>query len=221
MHDLTKPGGYAAIGAGLTYVAGFALLTTVLAPLGFGSPDRDYAAIVAFAAENHALMTIWNMTIYVVNAVLLVVVATALWQRLKPAAPGLAQLSLAFGALWATLVLGAGMMANVGLSEVLKVHATDAARAAELYQIFHTVELGLGGGNEIAGGVWVLVLAIGGLATARLPRGLSWLGLVIGASGLASSIPQLSEALGAVFGLGFIAWFFWTGVSLLRLSRNG
>lgn len=220
MEDLTKPGGYAAIGAGLTYVVGFALLTTVLAPLGYGTADKDYGAMLAFAADNHALMTAWNMTIYVANAVLLVVVAVALWQRLKPAAPGLAQLSLAFGALWATLVLGAGMMANVGLAEVLKVYATDASRAAELFHIVHTVELGLGGGNEIAGGVWVLVLAIAGLATARLPRGLSWLGLVIGASGLASSIPPLSEALGAVFGLGFIVWFFWAGVALLRAARE-
>jgi hypothetical protein len=221
MKNLMKTGGIAAIGCGLTYVVGFALLTSVLAPMGYGTAEKDYAAMVSFAAENHALMTAWNMTIYVVNAILLAILAVALWQRLKPAAPGLAQLSLTFGALWATLVLGAGMMANVGMKEVLSVHVTDPSRAAELFQIFNTVELGLGGGNEIAGGVWVLVLAVAGLATARLPKGLSLLGLVIGTSGLASSIPALSEPLGAVFGLGFIVWFFWVGVALLRAAREG
>ena len=221
MNTLMKPGGLAAIGCGLTYVAGFALLTTLLAPLGYGSADKDYGAMVSFAAENHALMMVWNMTIYVANAILLAFLAVALWQRLKPAAPGLAQLSLIFGALWATLVLGAGMMANVGMAEVLRVNAADPVRAAELFQIFHTVELGLGGGNEIAGGIWVLVLAIAGLATARLPKGLSVLGAIIGLSGLASSIPMLSEPLGAVFGLGFFVWFFWAGVALLRAQREG
>ncbi len=221
MNNLLKTGGFAAIGCGLTYVAGFALLTTLLAPLGYGSAEKDYGAMVGFAAENHALMTVWNLTIYVANALLLAVLAVALWQRLKPAAPGLAQLSLTLGALWATLVLGAGMVANVGMAEVLRVNAADPVRAAELFQIFHTVELGLGGGNEIAGGIWVLVLAIAGLATARLPKGLSVLGAIIGLSGLASSIPMLSEPLGAVFGLGFIVWFFWAGVALLRAQREG
>lgn len=221
MTSLMKPGGLAAIGCGLTYVAGFALLTTLLAPMGYGSAEKDYAAMVVFAAENHALMTIWNLTIYVANALLLAVLAVALWQRLKPTAPGLAQLSLTFGALWATLVMGAGMVANVGLNEVLQVQAHDPARAAELFQIFHTVENGLGGGNEIAGGIWVLVLAIAGFQTGVLPKGLSVLGAIIGVSGLASSIPMLSEPLGAVFGLGFIAWFFWAGIALLRTGREG
>lgn len=216
MQNLNKIGGVAAIVCGLTYVAGFVLLTTLLAPLGYGTADKNYAAMVAFAEQNHGLMTIWNMTIYVVNALFLAVLSVALWQRLRPAAPGMAQLSLTFGALWATLVLAAGMVANVGLNEVLKVNATDPEHAAQLFQIMHTVELGLGGGNEIAGGVWALMLSFAGLATGRLPKGLSVLGLVIGVSGLASSVPPLSEPLGAVFGLGFIVWFFWAGVALLR-----
>lgn len=216
MHDMTKMGGWAAIGAGLTYVVGFALLTTVLAPLGYGTDEKNYPAMIAFAVDNHALMVAWNMIIYAVNAILLVILAAALWQKLKPAAPGLAQLSLTFGALWATLVLAAGMVANVGLAEAVETYATDPERAAQLFQIFSTVELGLGGGNEIAGGVWALVLAFAGLVTGLLPRGVSILGLVIGASGLGSIVPLVSEPLGALFGLGYIVWYFWIGVSLLR-----
>lgn len=218
MNNLMKSGGYAAIGCGLTYVAGFALLLTLLAPLGHSSSENG--AMIAFAAENYALMVVWNLTIYILNALLLAVLAVALWQRLQPKAPGLAQLSLTFGALWATLVLAAGMVANVGLKEAVSIYPTDPERAAELLHIFHTVENGLGGGNEIAGGVWILVLAIAGLVTARLPKGLSILGLIIGVSGLASVIPALSEPLGAVFGLGFIVWFFWAGIVLLRASSE-
>jgi len=216
MQNLTKIGGLAAIGCGLTYVIGFVFLVTVLAPLGAGSDAKDYGAMIAFAAENHAVMAIWNMTIYVVNGVLLAVLAVALWSRLKPETPGLAQVSLVFGGLWATLVIAAGMVANVGLKEAISVFDADPARAAELFQIFSTVENGLGGGNEIAGGVWILMLSIAGLMRAGLSKPLSGLGCVIGACGLVSAIPALSEIAGAVFGLGFIVWFFWVGIALLR-----
>ena len=216
MQNLTKIGGYAALGCGLTYVVGFALLMTVLAPLG----DGDYHAKIAFVAENHAVMAIWNLTIYVLNAILLAVVAVALWDRFRPASPALAQVSLTFGALWATLVLAAGMVANVGLKEAISVFSTDPERAASLYQVFATIENGLGGGNEIAGGVWVLTLSLAGFMTKRISKGLSILGTVIGVSGLASAIPALSETLGAVFGLGFIVWFFWAGVALLRMKKE-
>lgn len=216
MQNLTKIGGYAALGCGLTYVVGFALYLTILAPLGSG----DYPAKIAFAADNYTVLALWNLTIYVLNALLLAVVAVALWDRIRPASPALAQVSLTFGALWATLVLAAGMVANVGLKEALSVFSTDPERAASLYQIFLTVENGLGGGNEIAGGIWVLTLSIAGFMTKRISKGLSILGTVIGISGLASAIPALSEVLGAIFGLGFIVWFFWAGVALLRMGNE-
>lgn len=215
MQNLTKIGGYAALGCGLTYVVGFALFLTVLAPLGSG----DYHAKIAFAADNYTVLVVWNLTIYVLNAILLAVVAVALWGQFRPASPALAQVSLTFGTLWATLVLAAGMVANVGLKEAISVFSSDPERAASLYQIFLTVENGLGGGNEIAGGIWVLTLSIAGFMTKRISMGLSILGTVIGVSGLASAIPALSDALGAIFGLGFIVWFFWAGVALLRMGK--
>lgn len=216
MHNITKIGGYAAIGCGLTYVAGFALILTVLSPLGSG----DSLAQMAFAADNHTILTLWNFTIYILNAILLAIVAVAFWSRFRPASPALAQVSLTFGALWATLVLAAGMVANVGLKEAVSVFASDPERAANLLQIVNTIENGLGGGNEIAGGIWVLTLSIAGFMTKRISKGLSILGTVIGISGLASVFPALSEPLGAVFGLGFIVWFFWAGVALVRSSND-
>ena len=220
MLTLSKTGGLAAIGCGLTYVIGFAFLVTVLAPLGGGTAEQDYAAMIAFAVDNHAVLTTWNMIIYVLNGVLLAVLAVALWSRFRDDAPALAQVSLVFGGLWATLVIAAGMVANVGLKEAISVFQTDPARAAELFQIFSTIENGLGGGNEIAGGVWVLTLSIAGFVTMKLSKPLSGLGAVIGLSGLASAIPALSEILGAVFGLGFIVWFFWVGFAQLRRSNE-
>jgi len=47
---LTRIGGLAALICTAAYIVGFALLVTLLAPLGFGTGDVDPAAVVAFNA---------------------------------------------------------------------------------------------------------------------------------------------------------------------------
>ena len=78
---------------------------------------------------------------------------------------------------------------------------------------------GLGGGNEIAGGVWVLLVSLAALRTSALPTAMNYLGAVSGVAGLVTIIPSL-EAVGAIFGLGLIVWFVWLGAVLLRDSRG-
>lgn len=212
---MQKWGGAAALVAATTYLVGFALLTTVLAPAGYASAEPNALAVVDFLAGNSALMFAWNLTIYVINAAALVVLAVALSERFKADAAGLSQMALAFGTLWATLVLGAGMVANVGLAEITRLYATAPERAAEVWHMLHLVENGLGGGNEIAGGLWAIVLGLGGMTSRSLPRALSVFALVIGVAGLSTVVPALGEIGGAIFGLGFIAWFGWAGVTLL------
>ena len=60
---------------------------------------------------------------------------------------------------------------------------------------------GLGGGNEIVGGLWVLLVSWAALRAGGLPRALNYLGLVIGVAGILTVVPALGE-LGAIFGLG-------------------
>lgn len=77
--------------------------------------------------------------------------------------------------------------------------------------------IGLGGGNEIAGGLWVLLIGWAALRVGGVPRALNYLGVVIGVLGLLTVVPAL-EVLGAVFGLGLIVWFVWLGIVMLRSS---
>ena len=216
MNYLFKLGGLAALIDAATYLFGMAILVIVLVPAGFGSSDTDQLKLVAFLVENHRLMFIWNFVIFVVNAVFLAFLAVAIYQRLWPETPALAQLSLTFGTIWATLVLGAGMVANVGFAEVVRQHSTTPNEAAALWHIVHTIENGLGGGNEIAGGVWALILGISFLRAAVFPRLLAYFSLLIGLSGLSTVLPGMSDIGGPVFGIGFILWFIWVGVVLLR-----
>ena len=65
------------------------------------------------------------------------------------------------------------------------------------------MENGLGSGNEVAGALWVLLVSWAALQAGGLPRGLNFLGVMIGVSGLLTFVPAL-ELLGVVFGLGFL-----------------
>jgi hypothetical protein len=44
------------------------------------------------------------------------------------------------------------------------------------------------------------------------------LGVVVGIAGTVTLVPQWADAA-AIFGLGFIAWYVWAGLVLLRDNR--
>lgn len=216
MREMKRFGAAAALICALTYVYGFALMLTVLAPSGIGAEQSDPAVTAALFAAHHALVSSWYLAIYVVNGLALAVLAVALWDRFRPYMPGLAQAALTIGALWATLVVGAGMVANVGIAAVVDIHAADPAGAAQLWRVVEVIENGLGGGNEIAGGVWALLIGAAVLKTGLMGRAFGWASLAIGTAGLSTVLPTLAPVTGAVFGLGYIVWFAWVGVALLR-----
>lgn len=212
---LTKAGGLAALVCAATYIFGFVFLVTVFAPLGFGTGEIDVAAVVAYIAERQGVMIAWNTTIYIVNALALTVLVVALHRRIAKERPNAAALAGAIGLIWATLVLGAGMIANVAVEQVHAL-AHDPEAAAELWSTLHAVELGLGGGNEIAGGAWILVVSLAALGCGVFGRITAGIGVVSGFAGLVTILPPTGEFAGAVFGLGAILWFIVAGVVLLR-----
>ncbi len=209
-----KIGGLAALTCAATYLFGFAFLVTLLAPFGYGTIDIDPAAVVTFIGEKPGLMILWNTVIYILNALALVVVVVALHARLAITTPDWAALTRALGLIWATLVLGAGMIANVADEQAAHLFATDPERANMVWTLLHNVELGLGGGNEIAGGMWILLVSIAGQIGRSLGKITIALGWLTGMGGLATLFPPIGDFAGAVFGLGAIAWFIAVGMSL-------
>ncbi|WP_417489172.1 DUF4386 domain-containing protein [Maricaulis sp.] len=218
MINFQRLGGAAAILAAGTYLIGFWFYFTVLGPARFGSGQIDPAQHVLFLVENQSVMHAWNLIIYVGNAFCLVILAVALHQRVKSGCAGLAQTATSFGLIWAGLLLASGMLANVALGRVINLQAADSPLTTTVWQVLAIVQEGLGGGNEIAGGLWILLLSWAGQWSKSLPTGLNALGAIIGTAGLLTVVPALGEA-GSVFGLGFIVWFIWVG-GVLMFSRS-
>lgn len=216
---MQRIGGIAALACAATYIFGFVLLVTVFAGTGFGTNEIDSAGVVRFTVENQALMITWNTVIYVLNSLALAVLVVALASRLKGKSPEWGTMSMAFGLIWTTLVLGAGMIGNVTTETMAALAPNDFESAVQTWEALHAVELGLGGGNEIAGGVWILCVSLAGLLHRAFGKIVIGLGLLTGLGGLLTILPPLGEVAGAVFGLGAIAWFIAVGLALL-LKRD-
>ncbi len=215
MKSLQKAGGVAALIDALTFIVAIALLVIVFLPAGYGDLAVDPLQNVEFLVANQAILYLWNFVAYVIFGTFLVVVALALYARLQEGAPALAQVATAFGLIWAGLMFASGMVANIGASVVADVFGRDPAQAGSVWLALTLVVDGLGGGNEIVGGLWVLLVSWAGLRSGALPRALNIFGLVVSAAGIVTLVPALTD-VGAIFGLGSIVWFIWVGIVLLR-----
>lgn len=211
MNDFQKMGGVAALIEAATYVVGLGLALTLLAPVLDADPDQ----YVAFLVDNQALLHIWHLIIYVINGVFLVVLALALYERLKAGSPAMAQTATAFGLIWAVTIIISGMLIINDLGVIADLYGEDPAQAVSAWLVLDAVESGLGGAVELPGGIWILLVSWAALRTGGLPRALNYLGVVIGVAGLLTLVPALDEA-GVIFGLGFIVWFVWVGIVILR-----
>jgi hypothetical protein len=213
MFNLQKAGGLAAFFETLAYLIGFGVMATLLDPGNTEGWSSDQK--LAFVLERKALFQTWTLFIYVAFGIALVVLTVALHERLIHRAPDLMKIATPFGLIWAGLVIASGMIASVGLEAVAAIHARDVAQATSVWLTIDVVQNGLGGGVEVVGGVWVLLISAAVLRSLTLPRMLGYLGLVVGLSGVLTVVPFLKD-LTMVFGISQIFWFTWIGVAMMR-----
>ena len=87
MTDFHKVGGIAGLIAAGTYIFGIVLLLAVLMPAGYSIDGEDMVAQAKFLTENQLIMYVWNLVIWILNAVVLVILALAIHDQLKLKAP--------------------------------------------------------------------------------------------------------------------------------------
>jgi Domain of unknown function (DUF4386) len=209
MKNLQKMGGIAALYAGVAFIVGMLGFLLVV-----GWPD-DPVQQVAVLVNNQVSLHILYVIVYQVWAVFLVVLTLALYERLKADSPAVMQTATAIGIIWATVVIASGMIFNIGMDNVVDLYGEDPAQATTVWLVIESVSDAIGGGNEILGGLWVLLISWAALQSRGLPRALNYLGIVIGAAGILSALPGLGD-VGLIFGLVQIVWFIWVGIVMLR-----
>jgi hypothetical protein len=217
MKNLQKFGGFAALIGAATNLFALVTLLTLLEPKGYGSDDPGQ--VVAFLADNQALMRVWYQIIWLVFGVSMIFLSLALYERLKAGSPARAQAVTTFGLIYAVLVIVIGTLSINNLSTVVKLYGENPAQAATVWLTLDSVETGLGagGGETIITALWFLLLSWAALRARELPRVLNYLGMVLGVAGILSVV-LASLGLSAVYGLGLIIWFVWLGIVMLRRS---
>ncbi|WP_028772669.1 DUF4386 family protein [Shewanella waksmanii] len=213
MNNLQRIGGIAALLESVIYVSAF---------LFFGlfwdyPAGADTAVQFAYLAENQLAFSIVNLVMYVMFGVLLAVLVLALYHRLNERSPILSQLAAIFGIIWVALVIASGMIAKIGLATALDLSTKDAEQAMTVWRAIYSVVEGLGGGNEVVGGLWVVLLSCAALKGSQLPKLLNSFGIFVGSAGIATMYP--AQVLTEIFGISQIIWFAWLGMVMLKPSK--
>lgn len=212
MKDVQKLGGIAALYLAAAYAIGISLFLVVLDAPHIVEPAQRVALLV----DKSMLIYLTNLLLYVLFGVVLVVLALALYERMQSAAPAFMRMATAIGLIWAGVLIASGLVANAGIAPVVALAGKDPAQAALAWLAIESVANGLSSANgEILGGVWTLLVTWVAWQAKGLPKGLNYLGLVVGVVGLVSAIPGLNDLVG-LFGLSQMLWFIWLGIVLLR-----
>lgn len=209
MKTLQKFGGFAALYAGIAYIVGMIGFLLVV-----GWPE-DPVQQVNVLVDHQVAQHILYLIVYQIWAFVLVVLMLALYERFKAGSYAMMQIVTAIGIIWATLVIASGMIFNIGMETVVNLYGKDPAQATTVWLVIESVTNGIGGGNEIVGGLWMLLISWVALQVGGFPKALNYLGVVVGVAGILSALPGLGD-VGLIFGLVQIVWFIWLGIVLLR-----
>ena len=211
MNNLQKMGGIAAILEAVIYITAFIIYGAVLV---YPPINADSVQELRFLTDNQLILSVMNLVIYVLFGVLLAVLVLAIHKRLKEFSPVLSQIASVFGLIWVGLVIASGMIGNVGLNSVVELGAKEPEQAMLIWSSVSIVTEGLGGGNEIVGGIWVLLLSLASVKQKSFPRSVIFLGIVVGLAGILTIYPL--DVFTEIFGISQIIWFILLGIFMLR-----
>ena len=212
MKSISRIGGASAVIAAATFIIGLVMFVTLL--IDYTTAETPGEA-VAFLVDNQLSLYLWNLTITIIFGIVLVPLVLAIHKRLSSDAHPLTPIASVFGFIWAGLIIATGMITNIGYGTVADLHTTDPAMAETVWAAIDSVTNGLGGGNEVVGGMWVLLLSLAAMQARAFSKWLNYLGIAMGVAGIITVVPAL-EDVGALFGLGLIVWFVGVGLQLLR-----
>jgi hypothetical protein len=206
-------GGISGIIEGSLYIFGFLLLFSILQP----TIDDTKTGLdkLKFIIENKTIYQTWILLIYVVFGIVLIPLTIAIDENFKEQTTIWTKATPVFGFIWSGLVIASGMIAVTGIDSVATIYNTDSNSALISWKTIEAVQSGLGGGVEIIGGIWVILISITGLKHSTFNQFLNYFGLIVGGAGILTIIPGLKE-LGAIFGLTQIIWFFWIGIIMIK-----
>ncbi len=206
-----KLGGLCSISLGLIYIIAFIVYGGILE---YPKTDATETERIHFLSDNYVMLSTINFISYVLFGILLAVLVVALYQKIKNYLPNISILASVFGVIWVGLVIASGMIANIGLNAVIDIGIEEPQKAISIWSSVGIVSEGLGGGNEIVGGIWVLLLSFAALKYSLFSKKLNYLGFLVALAGILTIFPF--DVFKEIFGISQMVWFIWVGTAMIR-----
>ena len=214
MNNLQRIGGIAAIAEAVIYISAFIFFGT-----SWHYPSNENTVTqLAYLAEHQFSYTAITFIMYVLFGVILAVLTLALYERLKHKSPVIMQIATIFGVIWVGLVIASGMISNVGLGIIIRISINEPEKAMTMWGTISAIVQGMGGGNEVVGGIWVLLLSIAALKNNEPYRLLNYFGILVGMAGILTIYP--ADVLTGIFGISQIIWFLGLGFVMLKSAPS-
>ena len=210
-NNTQRLGGLCALLEALIYISAFIVYGGILV---YPGANAGISEKLEFLSDNYTVLSVLNFTSYVLFGVVLAGLVLALYERMKDYSPFYSKLTTVFGVTWVGLVIASGMISNIGMSSAIEIGVEEPDRAMTIWSSITIISEALGGGNEIVGGLWVLMLSVITLKGQLFSKPLSYLGIIVGLVGIMTVYPL--DLFKDIFGLSQIVWFIWVGVAMLR-----
>lgn len=205
---LQKVGGVASIANAVLTVIFLVILLVVFPRLGLFGPDDSMDPAKGIPAWAASPFTFFSVEIvYILYAIAGLLVILALRERMRADAPILTQVALIVTAISCALWLAAGLVEHAVRLPIINARDTSAYRAAM------GVFFGLSDGGDHAAGWASLVIGWAALKTAKLPRILGYLIVLVGLMFIFDFLAMVLAMVGLCL---LIIQAVWLGVVLLR-----
>lgn len=213
--QFVQAGALSALGMALCYVALFVIYGAILP----ASSNVNVTDKINSISENRMLFK-WTYLIgYVLFSGFLCICIQVTHRLYASHSSLIINTASLFGIFWAVVLLSTAM---IGLTHLELMHTSLQEDPSTTEILFHSASLleeSLGGGIELLGGVWVMLLGLGGLRYKLFSRAFSWFSILKGVVGICTLV--LSDSiLRELFGITGIVWFVWLGTILWKTNER-
>ncbi len=185
----------------LAYILGIIYFTIITNYSAIVSVDEK----IAFLALNYLPMFVIMNLIYVIFGIMIAFLSLIIYKLFKKSLFN--KIGLIFGLFWSFAVIFAGILFTIGMGKVIEINIIDPNLSIITWTIIEIIFSSIGGGTEILGGLWILIISILAMKNNIFNKYINILGIVVGLSGILSHIPYL-DFFQMVFGIFQIIWFF-------------
>ena len=135
MKTLQKLGGFAALYLAAGYLVGMVGFLAVVDVSGIVDPVQK----VALMAENLSFLYVLYLFVYVIWGFFMVLLALALYERLKAGSPAIMQIATVFGIFCGCVIIISGMIHNAGMQTVVDLYGKNQAQAGTIWLTIDSV----------------------------------------------------------------------------------